>query len=97
VLVAAAVQLVFGWTKSFAVSIGRPNLRVLAHGVELVVLVPLTVVLGAAWGATGAAVALLAATLAFATVWTGLVLRLRNEPLPRAPVAPAAPTEVTAV
>ena len=32
-LFAAAVQLVFGWTKSFPVSIGRPNLRILAHGI----------------------------------------------------------------
>jgi O-antigen/teichoic acid export membrane protein len=99
ILLAGAVQLVFGWTKSFPISIGRPNLRILAHGVETIVLVPLIVVLGAEWGATGAAGAVLASTLAFAAVWTAIVLRLRRQPLPQAP-APGpgpAPTEVTAV
>ena len=31
---AAAVQLVVGWTKSFPVTIGRPGLRIVTHGVE---------------------------------------------------------------
>ena len=53
---AAAIQLVFGWTKSFPVSIGRPALRIWAHGIEMVVLIPLVGVLGARWGATGAGV-----------------------------------------
>ena len=97
ILFAAAVQLVFGWTKSFPVSIGRPNLRILAHSIETVVLIPLLVVLGARWGPTGAAVSVLVSTLAFAATWTVLVLRLRNQPLPQAPVAPPAPTEVTVV
>ena len=34
VLVAASIQLVLGWTKSFPVSIGRPNLRLITHGAE---------------------------------------------------------------
>jgi O-antigen/teichoic acid export membrane protein len=81
ILLAAAVQLVFGWTKSLPVTIGRPGLRIVAHAVETAVLVPLLVVLGDRWGATGAAGAVLASTIAFALVWTFLVLRLRSHPL----------------
>jgi O-antigen/teichoic acid export membrane protein len=80
VLVAAVLQFVFGWTKSFPVSIGRPSLRVVTHGVETLVLVPLVVVLGREWGATGAAVAVLASTAVFAAHWTLLFLRVRREP-----------------
>lgn len=79
VLVAAALQFVYGWTKSFPVSIGRPNLRVLAHGVETLVLIPLVAVLGAAYGATGASGAVLASTAAFAALWTILFTRLRRQ------------------
>jgi O-antigen/teichoic acid export membrane protein len=78
--VAAALQLVFGWTKSFPVSIGRPGLRTFAHAVELGVLVPLLLLLGARWGATGAALATLASTSAFAVLWIVLARRLRREP-----------------
>jgi O-antigen/teichoic acid export membrane protein len=78
-LLAACVRLVLGWTKTFPVSIGRPGLRVLAHGVEMAVLVPLILLLGARWDATGAAVAVLVATLAFAGVWALLLVRLRGE------------------
>jgi O-antigen/teichoic acid export membrane protein len=94
ILLVGALQLVFGWTKSFPVSIGRPNLRILAHGVETVVLIPLILVMGAAWGATGAAGAVLVATIAFAAVWTVLVLRLRSGSLQVTPAA--APRQVTA-
>ena len=94
ILLVGALQLVFGWTKSLPVSIGRPNLRIVAHGIEIAVLVPLMVVLGREWGATGAAGAVLGSTVAFAVVWTVIVLRLRRGPLRVAP-APAA-TEVTA-
>lgn len=80
VLVAAAIQLVFGWSKSFPISIGRPGLRIVAHGVEAAVLVPLIVVFGKPWGATGAAGAILVSTLAFAAVWIVLLVRLRREP-----------------
>ena len=76
---AAALQLVFGWTKSFPVSIGRPALRTLAYALEAVVLVPLVAVLGREWGATGAAAALLAATVASSLLWVVLLLRLRRE------------------
>ena len=40
-LLAACLRLVLGWTKSFPVSIGKPGLRIVAHGVEIVVLLPL--------------------------------------------------------
>jgi lipopolysaccharide exporter len=81
ILLAAAVQLVFGWTKSLPVTIGRPGLRIVAHAVELAVLVPLVIAFGDRWGATGAAGAVLASTIAFALVWTFLLIRLRSNPL----------------
>jgi len=85
-LLAAALRLVLGWTKTFPVSIGRPSLRIVAHGVEIVVLLPLLLVFGSIWGATGAALAMLAATVAFGLAWAALLVRLRREPLPaRAP------------
>ena len=87
ILLAAAIQLVYGWTKSFPVSIGRPNLRLVAHGVETAVLVPLLVPLGSEWGATGAAAAVLVSTAAFAVTWTALLLRVRSDPLPTRPEA----------
>ena len=55
VLVAAAIQLVLGWSKSLPVTIGRPRLRILTHGIETAVLLPLVLVLGARWDVTGAA------------------------------------------
>jgi O-antigen/teichoic acid export membrane protein len=93
---AAALQVVFGWTKSFPVSIGRPGLRILAHAVELAVLVPLLLLLGARWGATGAAAAGVAATAAFALVWTALLVRLRREPGLVGAVEPVATREAVA-
>lgn len=78
-LLAAAIQLVFGWSKSLPVSIGRPNLRLLTHGLETAVLLPLVVLLGLKWGVTGAAFAVLAGTLVFATAWTVLYARLVRE------------------
>ena len=77
-LLVAALQFVFGWSKSLPVSIGRPELRIVAHGIEIAVLCPLLVALGGRWGATGAAGAALAATGAFAGVWTVLLIRLRR-------------------
>jgi O-antigen/teichoic acid export membrane protein len=79
ILFVAAIQLVFGWTKSIPVSIGRPNLRIVTHGIETAVLLPLVIVLGARWEATGAAIAMLIATAVFALVWTGLFVHLRRE------------------
>src|SRR5829696_1775576 len=78
VLVAAALQLVWGWSKSFPVSIGRPGLRVLAHGVEIAVFVPLLLVFASAWGATGGAAAMVVSTAVFCGVWTVLLLRVRT-------------------
>ena len=78
-LLAAALRLVLGWTKSFPVSIGKPGLRIVAHAVEIAVLLPLIVILGSRWGATGGAVAVLLATAAFAVAWAVLLFRLRRE------------------
>jgi O-antigen/teichoic acid export membrane protein len=78
-LIAAALQLTFGWTKSLPVSMGRPNLRLITHGAETAILIPLVVVLGVRWGATGAAFALLFATVAFVALWSVLFLRIRRQ------------------
>jgi len=93
VIVAGAVRMIFGWTKSFPVSIGRPNLRIWTHGVEMLVLVPLAGVLGAAWGATGAAGAVLASSVAYCIYWAFLFFRIRREP----PEALPRPLETEAV
>ena len=82
VIAAAAVRMVFGWTKSFPVSIGRPNLRIWTHGLEMLVLVPLAGIFGAAWGATGAAGAVLASSVAYCVYWAVLYFRIRREPPP---------------
>jgi O-antigen/teichoic acid export membrane protein len=82
VIVAGALRMVFGWTKSFPVSIGRPALRIWTHGLEMLVLVPLAGVFGAEWGATGAAAAVLVSSVAFCAYWTFLFLRIRREPRP---------------
>jgi O-antigen/teichoic acid export membrane protein len=77
VLVAAALRLIWGWTKSFPVSIGRPGLRVVAQAIEIAVFVPLLLVFARRWGATGAAGAMLASTGVFCAVWALLLVRLR--------------------
>jgi O-antigen/teichoic acid export membrane protein len=79
VLAAAAIHFVIGWTKSLPVTIGRPRLRIVTHGVETLVAIPLVAVLGAEWGATGAAVAVLVSTLVFAAAGLVVVVRLRDE------------------
>lgn len=81
VLFAAAIQLVFGWTKSFPTTIGRPGLRIFAHGIETAVLIPLVLVLGDRHGVTGAAVAILVSTIVFAAVWVILLARVHRETL----------------
>jgi O-antigen/teichoic acid export membrane protein len=87
-VVAAGVQLVVGWTKSFPVTIGRPQLRIWTHGLETIVVLPLVVAFGAAWGATGAALAVLIGVCVFAAVWAVIFVRIRPEevqaPLPLA-------------
>src|SRR5262249_7192453 len=79
ILLAAAVHFTIGWTKTLPVTIGRPRLRIVTHGLETVVAIPLVAALGAQWGATGAAVGVLASTLVFAATWVLVVLRLRDE------------------
>jgi O-antigen/teichoic acid export membrane protein len=79
VLIAAAIHFALGWTKSLPVTIGRPRLRIVTHGLETLIAIPLVAVLGAEWGATGAAVAVLASTLVFAAAWLVVILRLRDE------------------
>jgi O-antigen/teichoic acid export membrane protein len=89
ILIAAAVHFTLGWTKSLPVTIGRPRLRIFTHGLETLVAIPLVAVLGAEWGATGAAIAVLGSTLVFAVAWLVVILRLREE------VRAAGPGEVS--
>lgn len=79
VLVAAAILLVIGWSKSLPVTIGRPRLRIVTHSLEALVLLPLVVVLGDRHGVTGAAVAILVSTVVFAAAWGVILVRLRDE------------------
>jgi O-antigen/teichoic acid export membrane protein len=81
-VVAAALVFAVGWTKSFPVTIGRPNLRIYTHGLETIVVLPLTAVLGAAYGATGAAFAVLAGTAVFAASWLFIFARVRPDQTP---------------
>jgi O-antigen/teichoic acid export membrane protein len=78
VLLAAALQLVWGWTKTFPVSIGRPNLRIWAQSVEIIVFVPLLLLFASLWGATGAAAAMLVSTAFFCALWALILFRMRN-------------------
>jgi O-antigen/teichoic acid export membrane protein len=80
-LLAAAVQLVFGWSRSFPVSIGRPGLRTVGQLVELAVLVPSLFVLAHFYGATGAAGSVLAGSVALALFWTWGLFWLRGRPM----------------
>jgi len=77
ILVAAAIQFALGWSKSLPVTIGRPRLRIVTHGLEALVVIPLVAVLGNEWGATGAAVAVLVGTVVFAAAWGIAIARLR--------------------
>ena len=77
VLIVGALQLVFGWTKTLPVTIGRPALRIVTHGIEAAVFLPALLVLADRWGATGGAIALLLSTVAFCAVWAVLLVRLR--------------------
>ncbi len=93
ILVAAAIQVVLGWTKSLPVTIGRPSLRLLTHGIETAVLLPLVVWFGYTWGVTGAATAMLASTVVFGLAWAVALARLHADvhsrpPTSRSPVAP---------
>ena len=81
-ILAAVVQLVVGWTKSFPVTIGRPGLRIVTHGIETAIVLPLTVVFGLYWGATGAAAAVFVGMCAFALAWWFIFLRVKPEDTP---------------
>jgi O-antigen/teichoic acid export membrane protein len=82
-LLAAVIQFVFGWTKSFPVSIGRPGMRTIGQALEIAVLVPGVLVLGALYGATGAAGGILAGSVVLAAFWTfGLLRLLRPQAAP---------------
>jgi O-antigen/teichoic acid export membrane protein len=90
IVVAGAVQFVVGWTKSFAVTVGRPQLRIWTHGIETAVLLPLAIAFGRLWGASGAAAAVLASSVVFALAWAVLFARIRREPPPAANLGPEA-------
>jgi O-antigen/teichoic acid export membrane protein len=85
ILVAAAIQFALGWSKSLPVTVGQPRLRIVTHGLEALVVIPLVAVLGNEWGATGAAVAVLIATLVFAAAWAVAIARLRIDVAAHAP------------
>jgi O-antigen/teichoic acid export membrane protein len=88
-LIAGAVGLVFAWTKSLPVSVGRPELRIVTHGIETIVLIPLVLVLGEMWDATGAAAAVLISTCVFALAWMVAVARLHRAQGTTEAVAPS--------
>jgi len=100
-LVTAAVQLVVGWTKSFPVTIGRPKLRIWTHGVETLVVLPLVLVLGARFGASGAAGAFAVGMVVFAIVWAAIFVRIRpddvQQPAPLAEMAAEEQSEAGAL
>ena len=79
VLLVGALQLVYGWSKTLPVTIGRPALRVFTHALEVAVFVPALLIFGSHWGATGGAAALLLSTIAFCGYWTVLLVRLRHD------------------
>jgi O-antigen/teichoic acid export membrane protein len=88
-LLAAILQLVFGWSKSFPVSIGRPGMRTAGQVLEVAVLLPAVLVLGSLHGATGAAVGVLAGSAVLAAFWTAGLVWLRGRPVPGVVEAPA--------
>lgn len=88
VLFVGALQFVSGFSKTLPVSLGRPNLRVVSHGIEVAVFIPLLVVLGHYWGATGGTLAMLVSTGVFCVVWAWLLFALRDA------LADVAPAEV---
>jgi O-antigen/teichoic acid export membrane protein len=78
-LLAGAIAFVIAWTKSLPVSVGKPGLRIVTEGIQTVVLVPLVLVFGSIWDATGAAAAVLISTSVFAVVWLVALARLHRE------------------
>lgn len=86
VLFVGALQFISGFSKTLPVSLGRPNLRVISHGIEVVIFVPSLIVFSHYWGATGGALAMLVSTAAFCAIWAWLLHHLREA---LANVAPA--------
>ena len=82
-LLAAAVQLILGWTKSFPVSIGRPGCAPTGQALEIGTLVPLVLVLGSLYGAAGAAGGVFGSSLVLAAFWLVGLLRMRGAPARR--------------
>jgi O-antigen/teichoic acid export membrane protein len=78
VLFVGALQFVSGFSKTLPVSLGRPNLRVVSHAIEVAVFIPLLVVFAHYWGATGGALAMLVSTAVFCVVWAWLLFDLRD-------------------
>lgn len=78
-LIVGALQLVFAWSDTLPITLGRPGLRIVAHVLELVVFVPFLLVFAHTWGATGAAIAVLISTAAFCVLWAVLLVRLRHD------------------
>jgi O-antigen/teichoic acid export membrane protein len=78
IVLVGALQFISGFSKTLPISIGRPNLRVVSHGIEVAVFVPLLVVFGKLWGATGGAVAMLVSTGVFCVVWVVILFRIRD-------------------
>ena len=77
-LLAAAVQLIFGWTKSFPVSIGRPGLRTDGPGWSRSPRSSRSSSSSASlYGATGAAGGVFGSSLVLAAFWTVSLVRLR--------------------
>jgi O-antigen/teichoic acid export membrane protein len=75
----AAIQFVVGWTKSFPIAVGRPGLRLVTHGVESIVILPLVLVLGYLYGSVGAAFAVLAGMCVFAAMWVVIFRRTKAD------------------
>jgi O-antigen/teichoic acid export membrane protein len=86
-LLAATAQGIVGWTKSFPVTIGRPELRLRTHALETLVVLPLIPIFGAAWGATGAAAAVLVGMCVFAVTWFAILLRIQPDDAASPPTA----------
>jgi O-antigen/teichoic acid export membrane protein len=77
--------MLVGWTKSFPVAVGRPNLRITTHGVEALVILPLVIPLGLYFGANGAAFAVLAGMCAFALMWAVIFVRTKPDDVVQPP------------
>lgn len=88
VLFVGALQFISGFSKTLPVSLGRPNLRVVSHAIEVAVFIPLLVAFGHYWGATGGTLAMLVSTAVFCAVWAWMLVDLRDA------LANIAPAEV---